>query len=49
MKRIEPGDTVDVEFRFGYAVALLGAIGISAGGFVRQAVYQRGRKPPGTL
>lgn len=45
----KPGDTVDVEFRIGYLVALLGAFGIFVGGFVRQSFYQRGRKPPGTL
>lgn len=45
----KPGDTVDVEFRIGYLVGLLGAVGICIGGFVRQSFYQRGRKPPGTL
>jgi hypothetical protein len=45
----KPGDTVDVEFRIGYFVAMLGALGICVGGFFRQAFYQRGRKPPGTL
>ena len=45
----KPGDSVDVGFRIGYLVALLGSLGICAGGFIRQAEYERGRKPPGTL
>jgi hypothetical protein len=45
----KPGDSVEISFQYGYLVGLLGALGICAGGFVRQSVYERGRKPPGTL
>jgi hypothetical protein len=45
----KPGDSVEIGFQYGYLVALLGALGICAAGFLRQAVYERGRKPPGTL
>lgn len=45
----KPGDTVEIEFRIGYFVALVAALGIAAGGYLRQAGYVRGRKPPGTL
>ena len=45
----KPGDSVDIGFAIGYLVGLLGALGICAAGFVRQAEYERGRKPPGTL
>lgn len=45
----KPGDSVEVGFQYGYLVALIGALGICVAGFVRQAEYERGRKPPGTL
>jgi hypothetical protein len=45
----KPGESVEVGFMYGYAVAMLGAIGICAGGYLRQAEGVRGRKPPGTL
>lgn len=45
----KPGDSVEVGFKYGYLVALIGALGICIAGFVRQAEYERGRKPPGTL
>ncbi len=45
----KPGDSVEIGFQIGYLVGLLGAIGIAAGGYLRQAGYIRGRKPPGTL
>lgn len=45
----KPGGSVEVGFAFGYAIALLGALGICAGGFMRQAEGVRGRKPPGTI
>lgn len=45
----KPGDSVEISFSYGYLVGLLGALGICAGGFLRQAEYERGRKPPGTL
>lgn len=45
----KPGDSVEVGFSYGYLVALLAALGICAGGFLRQAELGRGRKPPGTI
>lgn len=45
----KPGDSVEIGFKYGYLVALLGALGICFAGFMRQAEYVRGRKPPGTL
>lgn len=44
----KPGD-VEIGFRFGYLVALLGAAGIFFGGALRQAEGKRARKPPGTI
>ena len=47
----KPGNpgTVDMSIEPGYVVGLVGAAGILAGGFVRQAMYGRNRKPPGVL
>lgn len=45
----KPGDSVEIGFEYGYAVGLAGALGICAGGMIRQAEGARGRKPPGTL
>ena len=44
----KPG-TVDIEFRYGYFVGLLGALLICTGGVLRQAEGGRTRKAPGTL
>jgi hypothetical protein len=44
-----PGDTVDMKIKYGYVIALLGALGITGGGLIRQAVGGRVRKPPGTV
>jgi hypothetical protein len=45
----KPGDAVEMGFSIGYPVALLGAAGIMAGGFLRQALAERTRKPPGVM
>jgi hypothetical protein len=45
----KPGDTVDINFRIGYPVGLLGAFLIMAGGTLRQAKAARARKPPGVM
>jgi hypothetical protein len=45
----KPANKIDLSFSYGYLVALLGAAGIAAGGFLRQTQSERGRKPPGTL
>jgi len=44
-----PGDSVEISLEPGYLVALLAAVGIAASGFVRQARYTEGRKPPGVI
>jgi hypothetical protein len=44
-----PGDSVDISLDIGYFVALLAALGLAFCGYLRQAVYTEGRKPPGTL
>jgi hypothetical protein len=45
----KPGDTVEIGFKYGYLVALLGAFLIMAGGTLRQAMSVRARKPPGVM
>ena len=45
----KPGSNIQISFGPGYLVALLGAVMISVGGFVRQAMLIRSRKPPGVL
>jgi hypothetical protein len=46
----KPGtDPVDISLRVGWFVGLLGALGILAGGLLRQAVGGRTRKPPGVI
>jgi hypothetical protein len=42
----KPGNSVDIGLAYGYAIGLLGAIGIMAAGVIRQAQGQT-RKPPG--
>jgi hypothetical protein len=42
----KPGDSVDIGLAYGYLVALIGALGITAAGMIRQA-EGRVRKPPG--
>lgn len=44
-----PGDTVEIALEPGYLVALLACIGMAASGFLRQARYTEGRKPPGVI
>ena len=44
-----PGDTVEIGLEPGYLVALLACIGMAASGFLRQARYTEGRKPPGVI
>jgi hypothetical protein len=46
----KPGsDPVDISLQIGWFVGLLGALGIVAGGVIRQAVGGRTRKPPGVI
>jgi hypothetical protein len=47
----KPGgsDSVGISFRIGWFLGLLGALGILAGGVLRQAIGARARKPPGVI
>ena len=45
----KPSSNIQISFGPGYLVGLLGAVLISVGGFVRQAMLIRSRKPPGVL
>jgi hypothetical protein len=44
-----PGDSVDIGLAIGYFVGLLASIGLLVAGFLRQAVYETARKPPGVI
>jgi hypothetical protein len=44
-----PGESVDIGLGIGYFVALLASIGLLAAGYLRQAVYETARKPPGVI
>jgi hypothetical protein len=44
-----PGDSVDISLDIGYFVAILASLGLAACGYLRQAVYTEGKKPPGML
>jgi hypothetical protein len=45
----KPGDSVDISLEYGWFVGLIGAVLISFGGTLRQALTGRARKPPGVL
>lgn len=45
----KPYPSIEISFSYGYLVGLLGSFGIAVGGYLRQTVGDRGRKPPGTL
>jgi hypothetical protein len=45
----KPGDTVDMEFRIGWLVGLIGAGLLMAGGTLRQALHADAAKPPGVM
>jgi hypothetical protein len=44
-----PGDSVDIGLGIGYFVALIASAGLLVAGYLRQAVYTEGRKPPGVI
>ena len=44
-----PGDSVAIGLAIGYFVALLASLGLLAAGYLRQAVYETARKPPGVI
>jgi hypothetical protein len=43
----EPG--IEISLSYGWFLGLLAAVGLMGGGYLRQAVYSKARKPPGTL
>ena len=43
----EPG--VEISLDIGYLVAILASLGMAFCGYLRQAIYTEGRRPPGTL
>ncbi len=43
----EPG--VEISLDIGYFVGLLAALGMAFAGYLRQAIYTEGRRPPGTF
>jgi hypothetical protein len=44
-----PGDGVDIGLSWGYFVALIASLGLLAAGYLRQAIYETARKPPGVI
>jgi hypothetical protein len=44
-----PGDAVDIGLGIGYFVALIASAGLLVAGYLRQAFYTSGRKPPGVI
>jgi hypothetical protein len=48
-KNPSEGGAVEISLQYGYAVALLGTVGLMVAGYLRQAVYTDARKPPGVL
>ena len=44
--RPDPG--VEISLSYGYFVALVASLGLAFCGYLRQAIYTEGRKPPGT-
>ena len=45
--RPEPG--VEISLSYGYFIAMVASLGLAFCGYLRQAVYTEGRKPPGSL
>ncbi len=45
--RPDPG--IEISLEIGYIVGLLASIGLALCGYLRQAIYTEGRRPPGTL
>jgi hypothetical protein len=43
----EPG--IEIGLNVGYFVGILGTIGMAVAGYLRQAIYEDARKPPGVL
>ena len=45
----KPGESVDISLSYGYAIGLVACVGMAVSGFLRQAIYQTDRKPPGVI
>ncbi len=45
----KPKPSIEVSLSYGYLVALIGAIGLFASGFLRQALHTDAKKPPGVM
>jgi hypothetical protein len=45
----KPKPGIEISFEIGYLVALIGASGLFAAGFLRQALHTDAKKPPGVL
>jgi len=45
--RPDPG--VEISLSYGYFVALLASLGLAFCGYLRQAIYTEGKRPPGTF
>ena len=41
--------SIEISLEYGYLVALLAAMALAVSGFLRQARYTQGRKPPGVI
>jgi hypothetical protein len=47
----DSGDTtaIGISLDYGYLIALIASIGMAVAGYLRQAYYSEGRRPPGTF
>ncbi|HKP20298.1 MAG TPA: hypothetical protein VJT68_02200 [Thermoleophilaceae bacterium] len=45
----KPEPDIEISLSYGWFLGLLASVGLMVGGYLRQAVYTEGRKPPGTL
>jgi hypothetical protein len=45
----KPEPDIEISLAYGWFLGLLATIGLIASGYLRQSVYSRARKPPGTL
>ncbi len=43
------GSSIEISLQVGYLVALIASLALAASGFLRQARYTEGRKPPGVI
>jgi hypothetical protein len=45
----KPGESVEISLKIGYLIGLLACLGMAVSGYLRQALYTEGRKPPGVI